>query len=170
MPTELTLNKLSAKYLVDWLAKHGWGVGADDLYLAGELLADVLPTFGEGPGEIKVPEVPRVSTLNKDGSVDWSRMTKAEIDDYQKRIGEYNQAFGKWAREPLPDPENPDRARIITITDKQLAVCQKMIRYFAPRSEEDRAKDREKQQPPREELPANEYTFRLLKQLKLGAA
>ncbi len=185
MPKTLNLTNMSAKYLVDFLTTQGWAKDLSDIYVGGELLAEVLPRFidpvaaeaASAPAvlpseaelerlkafpahvDIVVPASPVPRAQQPNGNPDWARMTAAEADDFRAKSISYGRTFVAWCRVAVPP---------ITLTDPQLATCQAMVKYFGPRSEEERAKDKEKGLAPRTEIPTNEFSFRLLTELQLA--
>lgn len=172
MPKKINLVNMSARYLVNFLATQGWAKDLGDIYSGGELLAVVLPRFLDDPEqsgsvtvkpeypahiEIMVPQAPAPRVLLQDGSPDWSRMTPIEIEDYRQKMVQHNKVFYTWCRTAVPEFE---------LSDEQLRVCQTVIRYYAPRTEEEKAKDREKGIQ-RGEIPVNEFAFNLIGELNL---
>ncbi len=167
MPISIKLNNMAAKLLVDYVSHSGWARGHEDVYRAGKLLSVVLPHFVSGgvppssPDDIVIPQVPTAPVVDERGEPNWAGMTKVEADTFRAVIREYNQSFIAWCRTILDKP--------IELTDKQLETCQRAIKYYAPRSDEEKQKDREKQIAPRPEIAPSEYMFLLLSELKLGA-
>lgn len=149
---------MSAKYLVDYVSSSGWtSPGHADIYRAGQLLADVLPKFGSGDGEIAMPDSPKADRLLADGSIDWSAMNADELRAFRAAVAQHNHNFTAWCRTPVVPFE---------LSDSQVLLCQKALKYFCPLSPEDKAKQKEGQTRP--EIPANEYTYKLFFQLGLG--
>lgn len=157
MTHTIKLPIMSVKYLVDLIASHGWTKTLDDIYIGGQLLAEVLPKFGDNEGELKGPQMPVPPALLADGSPDWSRMTQREAQDYREESNAYARSSATWARIPAVGFE---------LSDKQLAVCQACIKHYAPRTDAEKAKD----DKARRELPINEFTFKLLGALHLSAS
>lgn len=158
MPTTITLPRMSVKYLTEFLAAPGWTKTVADIYIAGQVLSEKLPTFGEG-SEHQMPKGPVPKALTTAGAPDWSRMSQIEATEFRQKLADHNAAMAIWGKVPLE----------IELTDKQFNTCQACVKEFAtPISEEQRIKNREKQLPERAELPINEHSFALLSAFKLG--
>lgn len=173
MSKKIKLVNMSARYLVNFMSSQGWAKDLSDIYNGGQMLAEVLPRFTDEGSEtrdtreaspefparieIVVPVAPAPRVLLPDGTPDWSRMTQAEVEDFRTKMTQYNSRFYTWCRVPVPEFE---------LSDEQLRVCQTVVRYFAPRTDEEKAKDREKGIQ-RGEIPVNEFAFNLIGELNL---
>lgn len=184
MPTTVHLTRMSAKFLVDLVSHSGWSTkGVEDVYRGGQLLAELLPAYIPAPVDTDTPdpkagmatikeselagheeivllEPPVPGAITDKGDVDWSRMDRTEAESFRRKVKEHNKAWTTWCRVPI---------KPITLTDKQFETCQRVLKFYAPRPDEDKQKDREKQVPLRPELPNNEHTFVLLREFKLSA-
>lgn len=139
---KITLPTLSVKYLVDLLGQTGWSRNAQDVYLAGMLLCDVLPTFVDAqtaavpdfvpdPRELVAPAGVRPPLRMPNGEVQQDEAIRVRDDN-----AKYNRIFALWARKTIE----------IDLTDKQTALCRFLTEHFAGKAA----------------LQPNEYTYKLL--------
>ena len=105
---------------------------------------------------------PVAPALTDRGETAWASMSREEALDFRNSVAEHNRKFLGWCRTPL--------GRALTFTDRQLEIVQRVLKYYSPRSEADKAKDADKQKKPRPELPANEFTLQLLRAFNLTIA
>lgn len=185
---KIQLTNMAAKILVDLISMSSWmEKGYEDMYVSGSILAEVLPRFEDQPVSQKSPQrddtpvdipadidsaplycvvstltPPSAPVLDKDGGPDWARMTREETLHYRNEVQAHNKKFLAWSRTKL--------SKALTFTDRQFEVCQRVLRFYAPRSEAEKAKDQDAKRAPRPELTAGEFSLELLKAFNLTIA